>query len=230
MTTPTKWSVRPVKTQINLGICRVFAVLSSVAEDPVFLHAASEESDQTGWMPRLIWVFVGHKGHFVGFVMRRLRCCSYVVVCLGLMSQFYALSLWGNNLRHGKTMIIYLHLFHSSATVDSNPIMPHTLGRRIALGNCSELGRDSQKHPPGQQHWVWSRQTSPAVCSSTCRPGRCWYSHPKWDNILILAMTVMQKITPNKCILLLMDFIYILQPFKIISLIVSQTNPLNWKW
>ena len=32
----------------------------------------SEDSDQTGRMPRLIWVFTGHTGHFVGFVMRRL--------------------------------------------------------------------------------------------------------------------------------------------------------------
>ena len=27
----------------------------------------SEDSDQTGWMPRLIWVFTGRTGHFVGF-------------------------------------------------------------------------------------------------------------------------------------------------------------------
>ena len=44
-----------------------------VAEDPMFLHADSEDSDQTGQMPRLIWVFAGRKGHFVGFVMRRLN-------------------------------------------------------------------------------------------------------------------------------------------------------------
>ena len=31
-----------------------------VAKDPSFLHADSEDSDQTGWMPRLIWVFAGH--------------------------------------------------------------------------------------------------------------------------------------------------------------------------
>ena len=30
--------------------------------------------DQTGWMPRLIWVFAGCTCHFVGFVMRRLKC------------------------------------------------------------------------------------------------------------------------------------------------------------
>ena len=31
-----------------------------------------EDSDQTGRMPRLIWVFAGRKDHFVGLVMRRL--------------------------------------------------------------------------------------------------------------------------------------------------------------
>ena len=30
-----------------------------VAKDPRFLHADSEDSDQTGRMPRLIWVFAG---------------------------------------------------------------------------------------------------------------------------------------------------------------------------
>ena len=30
-----------------------------VAKDPSFLHANSEDSDQTGRMPRLIWVFAG---------------------------------------------------------------------------------------------------------------------------------------------------------------------------
>ena len=34
--------------------------------------SASEDSDQTGRMPRLIWVFAGRTCHFVGFVMRRL--------------------------------------------------------------------------------------------------------------------------------------------------------------
>ena len=57
---PTKWHVRPAKTQISLVI------------HPSFLHADSEDSDQTGWMPRLIWVFAGNTCQFVGFVMRRL--------------------------------------------------------------------------------------------------------------------------------------------------------------
>ena len=45
MTKLTK-CVRPAKTQISLGI--------RVAKDPMLLHADSEDSDQTGWMPRLI--------------------------------------------------------------------------------------------------------------------------------------------------------------------------------
>ena len=32
----------------------------------------SEDSDQTGQMPRLIWVFAGCIGHFVGFVVHKL--------------------------------------------------------------------------------------------------------------------------------------------------------------
>ena len=35
----------------------------------MFLHGDSEDSDQTGWMPRLTFVFVGRTGHFVGIVM-----------------------------------------------------------------------------------------------------------------------------------------------------------------
>ena len=58
MTKPTKWSVRPAKTQISLGIRTVRSESSQyaqwLAKDPSFLHADSEDSDQTGRMPRLI--------------------------------------------------------------------------------------------------------------------------------------------------------------------------------
>ena len=71
-----KVAVCPAKTQINLGIRPVWSESSLsaqwVAKDPSFLHADSEDSDQTGQMPRLIWVFAGHTCHFVGFVTRRL--------------------------------------------------------------------------------------------------------------------------------------------------------------
>ena len=72
-----KMTVRPAKTQISLGIRPVWSesllCTQWVAKDPSFLHANSEDSDQTGRMPRLIWVFAGRTYHFVGFVMRRLK-------------------------------------------------------------------------------------------------------------------------------------------------------------
>ena len=58
-----KMTVRPAKTQISLGIHPVWSESSLcaqwVAKDRSFLHADSEDSDQTGQMPRLIWVFAG---------------------------------------------------------------------------------------------------------------------------------------------------------------------------
>ena len=71
-----KMTVRPAKTQISLGIRPVWSksLLCThwVAKEPNFLRVDSEDSDQTGRMPRLIWVFAGYKCHFVGFVRRRL--------------------------------------------------------------------------------------------------------------------------------------------------------------
>ena len=57
-------TVRPAKTQVSLGIRPVWSesllCAQWVAKDPSFLHVHSKDSDQTGWMPRLIWVFAGH--------------------------------------------------------------------------------------------------------------------------------------------------------------------------
>ena len=75
MTKPTKW----VCTQQRLRSAWASAQSDQsspctqwVARDPSFLHADSEDADQTGRTPRLIWVFAGHTCHFVGFVMRQL--------------------------------------------------------------------------------------------------------------------------------------------------------------
>ena len=69
-----KITVHPAKTQINLGIRPVWSesllCAQCVAKDQSFLHVDSEDSDQTGRMPRLIGVFAGRTRHFVGFVMR----------------------------------------------------------------------------------------------------------------------------------------------------------------
>ena len=58
-----KMTVRPSKTQISLGIHPAWSESSLcaqwIAKGSVLLHADSEDSDQTGRMPRLIWVFAG---------------------------------------------------------------------------------------------------------------------------------------------------------------------------
>ena len=46
----------------------------------MFLHADSKDSNQTGQMPRLILVFAGCIGHFIGFVVRQLIFCFLFIV------------------------------------------------------------------------------------------------------------------------------------------------------
>ena len=63
MTKPTKWHVRLAKTEISLGIRPAWSESSLSAWrklGSLATHwAHSEDYDQTGRMPRLIWVFAG---------------------------------------------------------------------------------------------------------------------------------------------------------------------------
>ena len=71
---PTKWPVHQW-TQISLGIHPVWSVFIlrlMGGSGPNISSCGQRDFDQTGWMPRLIWVFAGRTGHFVGFVLRQL--------------------------------------------------------------------------------------------------------------------------------------------------------------
>ena len=73
------------RRQISLGIRPVWSVFAlRMKKDWVLIYplSASEDSDQTGWMPRLIWVFAGRTCHFVGFVMRRIKCAFISMLLL----------------------------------------------------------------------------------------------------------------------------------------------------
>ena len=63
LTKSTKWHLRPAKTQISLGIRPIWLESSLSAwrnlGSLATLWAHSEDSDQTGRMPRLIWFFAG---------------------------------------------------------------------------------------------------------------------------------------------------------------------------
>ena len=42
----------------------------------------TEKTDQTGQMPRLIWIFAGRTGHFVSLVMRWLVLVMHSYYCI----------------------------------------------------------------------------------------------------------------------------------------------------
>ena len=80
ITKPTKWvcvhqRLRSAWASAQSDQSSLCAQL--VAKDSRFLHADSEDSDQTGRMPRLIWVFAGRT-----LTLLVLSCCgSYVHCC-----------------------------------------------------------------------------------------------------------------------------------------------------
>ena len=80
-----KVNVRPPKTQISLGIRPVWSESSLcvywVARDPSFLHANSENSDQTVRMPRLIWVLAGCTLILLVFHIAAHFICFLVLFC-----------------------------------------------------------------------------------------------------------------------------------------------------
>ena len=69
-----KMSVRTANSQISLGIGPVWSESSLCAQwvvyDPSVLHADNEDSDQTGRMSRLIWVFAGRTATLLVFSCR----------------------------------------------------------------------------------------------------------------------------------------------------------------
>ena len=135
--------VRPVKYQISLGIRPVWSesvqCTQWVAEDPMFLYADSEDSDQTGWMPMLIWVFAGHQGYFAGFVMRWFKCWN---------DQYQIARLGNGQLVHCRCTIE--NQFDLSWCILKRHFMPETfisidnnLQRSVRLNNIDRLGHDT---------------------------------------------------------------------------------------
>ena len=86
----TKWLCAQQRLTLAWASAQSLLCAQWVVKDPSFLHADSEDSDQTGWMPRLIWDFAGCTCHLVGFVMRWL-----IIYCLFSCRYIPAMS-WQN--------------------------------------------------------------------------------------------------------------------------------------
>ena len=113
-----KVAVRPAKTQISLGTRKVWSESSLcaqwVAKDPSFLHADSEDSDQTGRMPRLIWVFAGRTTILLvlsrrGSVWQKLLLSDLFYYEACIMYDFVFIFLW--KLRWWNTQSEIVRLF-----------------------------------------------------------------------------------------------------------------------
>ena len=102
-----KMTVRPAKTQISLGIRPVWSESSLcawwVAKAPSFLHADSEvlhadseDSDQTGRMPRLIWVFAGRTLILLvlSFLSFAAHLCSSWITSVAIMDSREYITWW----------------------------------------------------------------------------------------------------------------------------------------
>ena len=115
-TKPTKW---PVKTKISLGIRPYWSEASLSAWrniGPLATHLGhSEYSDQTGWMPRLIWVFIGCTGS-ASFVMLRLKCVS-----LTHFGPFRSYASFADSLNSFSDLILhYLWIYREHTTFENS--------------------------------------------------------------------------------------------------------------
>ena len=81
VTKPTKWHVRPAKTRISLGIRPVWSESSLSAWRKILSYtlSAQQDSDQTGWMSRLISLHWAHMP-FCRFCHNAAQMC--VCVCI----------------------------------------------------------------------------------------------------------------------------------------------------
>ena len=119
-------SVRPAKTQISLGIRPVWSESSLSAWRKLgswATHKAhSEDSDQTGRMPRLIWVFAGRTLIFwfchvaAHFVQRYFRIDDIMQTCLILYVLFdiklHCICLFPNQISNSY-VIFYEYIYQS---------------------------------------------------------------------------------------------------------------------
>ena len=78
--------MRPAKTQISLRIRAVWSVFANRAFYSLWAvqREINDNTYCTGWMYRLIFIFVGHLGLILGFVVRWLICLR---VLLGVRKQ-----------------------------------------------------------------------------------------------------------------------------------------------
>ena len=188
MTKPTTWLVRPAKSQISMGIRPVWSEPSLyalwIAKDPGFLYADSEDSDQTGRMPRLLRVFSGHTGHFVVFVMQWFGSIFYndFVNACNPFSPFSPikcktmLSIYLYEPQHDKTN----KMTWAPSEDSDQPGHPPGLIRAFTVHSKNSQG---PKVSSCGQRRLWSDWVDAQANLSLCLAHRsfCWFCHGQAD-------------------------------------------------
>ena len=161
MTKSTKWPVHPAKTQISLGIHPVWSESSLcaqwVAQDPNFLHADSNDSDQPGRVPRLIRVFPGRTGHFVVLWLILMPATFYLMAVLRpRFSLFLESSTFTNGPRQANLVLIA----YASSEGSGEPAHPRSLARTFAARSYKqwiERNLRTESQIPGPSKWLGMR-------------------------------------------------------------------------
>ena len=176
-----KMTMRPAKTQISLGIHSVWPESSLSAWrklGSLAIHwAHSEDSDQTGWMPRLIWVFAGRTYHLVGFVMRRLIYLYLQYFLLYLMPpfvfvflshlvsrqdvEFDCISSWSLPFHLLHLIIIYQLIVHFVIIIDRDDnVFCATASSKLCVGTIqySKLLQKMSQSVCSAKEWLCSRR------------------------------------------------------------------------
>ena len=171
-------SVCPVKTPISLGIHPVWSeswlCAQRVAKNPSFLHAYSEDSDQTGRMPRLIWVFAGRTAILLVLSCRGLYDVFLYTGGAGYSCDFtYDICGWTQD----KTdQYDWTRKQGATVTVGTGPRGDHTTGSRFC---CDGTGiKTNKKEKKRKEKYItlllhithcigfmlWNLWDSPKVC------------------------------------------------------------------
>ena len=100
----------------------------------------SEAYDQTGRMPRMIWIFAGRKGHFVGFIMGRLILFWLTLTFTFLAHLSWRLTRWAYRMGPEPAFVRPSTLSNMNISETSRPITTkfylkhHWGGGKAALG------------------------------------------------------------------------------------------------
>ena len=152
------------KAQISLGIRLVWSesslstwrIIGSLATH----WAHSEDSDQTGRMPRLIWGFAGSTCHFVGFVMMWLKCCLHNMLIDIMALCIKCINIAFNSLPNS---LVFLRLICNPCCFQGCGLPGLWLEGDVR--NHQGHGR-VQGHHHGYRCWPWKQQqTSQSECS-----------------------------------------------------------------